>query len=1118
MDPRGGDRGGDASMDIAQWLHGLGLQQYEQAFRENAIDDAVLPELTADDLKDLGVSLVGHRRKLLAAITALHSESGPAPQAKASDVTDTLIAERRHLTVMFCDLVGSTPLSSRYDPEDLREILGAYHRAVTDRIALYGGFVAKYMGDGVLVYFGYPEAHEDDTERAIRAGLAVIEAVGRLAAPEPLNVRVGIATGLVVVGDLIGVGAAQERGVVGETPNLAARLQALARPGTLVVAESTRRQIGALFELEDLGPQPLAGFADPLRAWRVLGESGILSRFEALRSDATPLVGRDEELDLLQRRWRQAGAGEGQVVLLSGEPGIGKSRLTAVLSQRIEAEPHTRLRYFCSPHQKDIALRPFIGQLERAAGFVRDDTTATKLDKLEALLGDDTEPGDISLIAEMMSLSGGERFPSLDLSAQRKKERTFAALLRQLQALARRPLLMIFEDLHWIDPTSREALDLTVERITALPVLLVATYRPEFQPPWAGQSQVSVITLNRLRHSEGAAMVRRVAGNFGTLPPDVVDEIVERTDGVPLFVEEMTKAVVEAGAGRGHVSVSAVPAVSVAVPATLHASLLERIDRLGRAAKQTAQVGAVIGRDFSYELLAAVAELTESELQDALCRLGEAGLVFQRGTPPAAEYLFKHALVQDTAYSTLLKSRRQQIHSRIATTLEETFSDVVASQPALLARHCTEAGLVEKAIDCWVAAGDSAERRGMTQEAVAHYRAANGLFLPELPVDLRAKQPELLMKLASALLQAQGYRSVEAQECYERARSLAATFSQIENYARAAIGIAPILFSECRYREVLQIISEVSSDSLHRLGPIMRVHLLTEGIIANYGIGQYRTAWEQAKNAYLLDDEVQCTHNNPIGGGDPAIVVRQYAVRVGTALGYFEDCLSLARQSLSTARARNHAFSVAWALQAMTIMHRLLGNYTEAVKLGTEAIEICERSGFRARMGALLPVIGAARFGLGETERGLSEIRRGIQLWRDTGGFHLPSHLGDFADCLLRVGKLDEAEKAIFEGEEIVDRTDEQSHGAEILRMRGMISAMKGDLANGARKLREAIRWSRMRGTKLFELRALRDLTRLMLATNDSWSTKQELRRVVNWFPATLEPPDLAEARELLQA
>jgi class 3 adenylate cyclase len=508
-------------MDIAAWLQSLGLERYVTAFRDNEIDWEVLPRLTSEDLREIGVAAIGHRRKLLDAIAALGALAATATLAAAApDASVSAEAERRQLTVMFCDLVGSTPLSTRFDPEDLREIVGAYYRCVADTVGRFGGFVAKYMGDGVLVYFGYPEAHEDDAERAARAGLAVIDAVGGLATQEPLKVRIGIATGLVVVGDLIGAGAAQERGVVGETPNLAARLQALARPGTLVVADSTRRQIGALFEIEDLGRQPLAGFAEAQRAWRVVGESGVLSRFEALRSGITPLVGRDEELDLLLRRWQQAKLGAGRVVLVSGEPGIGKSRLTAALSQCIESEPHTRIRYFCAPHDQDSALYPFIGQVERAAGFARDDTTAAKLDKLEALLGEGAEPGDISLIAEMLSLSGGERFPPLDLSPQRKKERRLAALLRQLQALARRqPMLMIFEDLHWIDPTSRELLDLTVEEITGLPVLLVATYRPEFQPPWDGGSQVTVIALNRLGRNEGATLVHRLAGNLGALPP-----------------------------------------------------------------------------------------------------------------------------------------------------------------------------------------------------------------------------------------------------------------------------------------------------------------------------------------------------------------------------------------------------------------------------------------------------------------------------------------------------------------------------------------------------------------------------------------------------------------------
>ncbi len=584
-------------MNIGGWLRTLGLERYEAAFRENEINEKVLPNLTAEDLKDMGVSIVGHRRALLDAITALRTDTTAKGLPEAPSTIESakdIAAERRQVTVMFSDLVGSTALSARMDPEDLREVISAYQKSVAETVQRYGGFVAKYMGDGVLIYFGYPQAHEDDAERAVRAGLELVAAMGGLKTHAPLQTRVGIATGLVVVGDLIGSGASQEQAIVGETPNIAARLQGGAAPNSVVIAESTRKLVGYLFELDDLGAQDLKGIAGPVRAWTALRPSLIESRFEALHaSGVTELVGREEEIELLQRRWSKAKSGEGQVVLLSGEPGIGKSRLTAALLERLATEPHTRLRYFCSPQHTDSVLYPIISQMERAAGFAHDDTASAKLDKLDALLLQSfTPPQDRLLFSELLSLQNDGRYPKLDLTPQQRRERTFQALTTQIVALSeQRPVLMIFEDVHWIDPTSLEALGRGIDRIKSTGALLIITHRPEFEPPWLGRPYVTSLNLNRLGEREIGTMIDRVAGNHA-LPDTIRQDIIERTDGIPLFIEEMTRAVLEAKSeGDARRTAAAIPSPTVAVPASLHASLMARLDRLGPA-KEMAQIGA----------------------------------------------------------------------------------------------------------------------------------------------------------------------------------------------------------------------------------------------------------------------------------------------------------------------------------------------------------------------------------------------------------------------------------------------------------------------------------------------------------------------------------------------
>src|SRR6516165_9404922 len=760
---------------VREWLASVGLSEYADRFAEHRIDFSILQDLSDKDLKEeLGIAPLGDRRRLLRAIAKLAGAASTTPQlAPRSKSSPPDEAERRQVTVMFVDLVGSTALSTGMDPEDLREVISAYQKCVAETVHHFGGFVARYVGDGVLVYFGYPQAHEDDAERAVRAGLELITAVAGLKRWAPQQVRVGIATGLVVVGHLIPSGESEELGMVGEAPNLAARLQSIAEPNTVVIAESTRRLLGSFFQLDDLGMRSIKGIAGPVRAWAVLQASSVASRFEALHpTGLTALVGREEEVELLRRRWLKATDGEGQVVLLCGEPGIGKSRLTTAFVELLANERHIRLRYFCSPQHTDSALYPIIGQMERAAGLARDDSSPAKLDKLDRVLKQASASAqDAALFAEMLSLPNDGRYPAVELTAQQRRQRTMEALVSQVEALARStPVLMVFEDAHWSDPTSLEALGRAVDRIPTLSVLLIVTFRPEFEPGWIGQPHVTPLSLIRLASREVGAMIDHIVGN-NPLLANLRQDIIERTDGIPLFVEEMTKAVLEGESeGEARRAAAFVPSPALAVPATLHASLMARLDRLGPG-KELAQIGAAIGREFSHPLLAAVVCQPEAKLQTALDRLIGAGLLLWQASAPYAAYLFKHVLVRDAAYSTLLREPRRALHARIAETLESQFPEISENQPELLARHCTEAGQIEKAAALWGKAGlRSAQRSALVEAAEQLRRALDQTATLIATPALRREEIKLQVALITPLSHFSGYAAPENRAAGERAR------------------------------------------------------------------------------------------------------------------------------------------------------------------------------------------------------------------------------------------------------------------------------------------------------------------------------------------------------------
>jgi predicted ATPase/class 3 adenylate cyclase len=929
--------------DVAGWLDQLGLSEYAPLFAEQAIDRGVLADLSDQDLRDLGIPL-GHRKRLLKAIAALAEPSPARPEGPSRPE-----AERRQLTVLFCDLVGSTALAARLDPEDMGAVIRAYQACCAEVVKRWGGHVAKYMGDGVLAYFGWPQAHEDEAERAVRAGLELAAAVARLQPGDdrPLAARVGIATGLVMVGELIGEGAAREEAVVGETPNLAARLQALAAPGSVVISQATRRLVGGLFELADLGPLRLKGFAEPLAAWRVEGEGRAEGRFEALHGERlTPLVGREHELAMLLERWAWARDGDGQVVLLAGEPGIGKSRLLQALRGALSGEPHVALSHFCSPYHSNSALHPIITQLERAAGFAPEDAPEAKLAKLEALLRRATEQLDeaVPLLGALLGVPRGERYPALNLSPQRQKQRTLEVLIEQLAGLARtRPVLELYEDVHWVDPSTLELLDLLVERVRSLPVLAVLTYRPEFRPPWSGHAHVTSLPLNRLGRRQGAALVARITGGK-TLPAEILDQIVARTDGVPLFVEELTKTVLESGllTDAGDRYELSGPLPPLAIPATLHDSLMARLDRLAPV-KEVAQTAAVVGREFSHDLLAAISPLSAADLGAALDQLVACELIFRRGTPPAATYSFKHALVQDAGYQSLLKSKRQQLHAKIADVLEERFVDTPCEVVAL---HCTEAGLNDKAVMYWYKAGQLAIRRSAYTEALAHANA--GLqVLDHVPASTKRTQQTLRLQLtrAEALQATRGYIAPETMDAYNDALELASELGDLADIFPALRGRHITCSQHGDNRSSRQVAHEFLQMAQRQTdsAPQSLAHRIMGQ--SSMFLADLETAREHLEQAYALYDSKEHHSSAATYGLDLKTATLNFLSPTLWLLGYPDQALAMSENNLSHACQLGYAFNLALATMWSYYTRMLRREYRTGKEQAEQLLELASKHG-----------------------------------------------------------------------------------------------------------------------------------------------------------------------------
>jgi class 3 adenylate cyclase/predicted ATPase len=1076
--------------DLRQWLDGIGLSQYADVFAQNEVDYDVLRELTEQDLEKLGIPL-GHRKKLLRAMP-WQPVAGPRALPREDDATYAakIGAERRHLTVLFCDLVDSTALSARLDPEDLRQILHGFQSCCGESIRRYEGHIARFMGDGVLAYFGFPVAHEDDAERAVSTALELVQSVSRLAGPRaPLAVRVGIASGLVIVGDLIGVGSSREFALIGEAPNLAARLQSLAEPNQILIAPQTWRLIGRTFELSDLGEHAIKGLDHPVRVWRVLRSSPIESRFEARQSSqATPLVNREAEMAVLLDRYRKAKRGQGQVILIPGEPGMGKSRLAVALRGQVADSAFCPPVFQCSSYHISSAWHPIIHHLELAAGIDPEMSSALKLDKLEWFVSqvDENAASIVPLLAALLSIPTDGRYPALELTPQQQKQETFAAVLALLRSYARRrTALLVFEDVHWFDPTSLELLGHVVRAAREWPTLILVLLRPELTLPWTEHSHVSSLSINRLSRDHAQAMIGSVSDR-AALPPAVIDQILARTDGVPLFIEEMTKAVIEAAeraAGEGPLPAEDARLI-ITVPDTLHASLMARIDQLNPV-KTVAQIAAVIGREFSLKLVETIAPLPKDQVHAAMDRLIASGLVFRSGHLRSQYFTFKHALVQDEAYASLLRDRRRELHGAVAEALCASFTEIAEASPELVARHFTEAGRLRPAIDFWLRAGRRASERSAFVEATVHLRTALKL-LETLPANTErdALELELQHALGSAFIAVKGFGATETSAAFSRALELCGRFKESpQSFAmlNSVIGVQLVRGEFEQARDLAQDLLTRASRQDDSTPILMGHRALGTALFLLGQLAGARDHLQSALDVYNID------RHGPlrlIFSQDYKSTAQAYLGLTCVLLGDIDAGLAHGRDAVAHAEQLHHPHSICYVLPFLAGAHIFCGEAQAAYPVAERTIALSGKYGFPLWLAGGHMLRGWARLDLGDVERGLDEIHQSMAALEATGALTWV----EFARYLLaqgleRAGQRQQALDLIDRSLEAVRGTGGRWYEAELHRLRGdVLRESAGSLADVEICYRTAIDISACQGAKLWQLRAANALASLWRA------------------------------------